>query len=32
MVRDVTKFHKRHRGGRCMLDCVYVCAGFHKEF
>ena len=25
MVKDVTKFHKCHLGGRDMLECVYVC-------
>ena len=25
MVKDVTKFHKRHLGGRGMLECVCVC-------
>ena len=30
MVIDVTKFHKRHLGGRGMLGCV--CGGFHIGF
>ena len=25
MVKDVTKFHKCHLGGRSILECVYVC-------
>ena len=25
MVKNVTKFHKRHLGGRGMLECVCVC-------
>ena len=25
MVKDVTKFHKRHPGGWGMLECVCVC-------
>ena len=25
MVKDVTKFYKRHLGGRGMLECVCVC-------
>ena len=34
MVKDVTKFHKRHLGGRDMLECVCVCvcAVFHIGF
>ena len=30
MVKDVTKFHKRHLEGRGMLE--YVCAGFYTGF
>ena len=30
MVNDMTMFHKRHLGGRGMLECV--CAGFHTGF
>ena len=30
MVKDVTKFHRRHLGGRVMLECV--CAGSHRGF
>ena len=26
IVKDVTKFHKRHLGGRGMLECVCACA------
>ena len=25
MVKDVTKFHKRHLGGWGMIECVCVC-------
>ena len=32
MVKDVTKFHKQHLGGRGMLECMCVCAGFHTGF
>ena len=31
MVKDVTKFHKRHLGGRGMLECVCV-QGFIEDF
>ena len=30
MVKDVTKFHKHHLGGRGMLECV--CAGIYTTF
>ena len=30
MVKDVTKFHKRHLGKQGMLE--YVCAVFHTGF
>ena len=30
VVKDVTKFHKCHLGGRGMLECV--CAGFQTGF
>ena len=29
MVKDVTKFHKRHLGGRGMLECV--CRILHRS-
>ena len=29
MVKDVTKFHKRHLGGRDILECVCV-QGSHR--
>ena len=29
MVKNVTKFHKHHLGGRGMLECV--CAGFIQD-
>ena len=33
MVKDVTKLHKRHLGGSCMLECVCVCVqGFIQDF
>ena len=32
MVKYVTKFHKHHLGGRGMLKCVCVCAGFRIGF
>ena len=33
MVKDVTKFHKRHLGGRGILECVCcVCVRRYTEF
>ena len=34
MVKDVTMFHKRHLGGRGVLECVCVCVckGFIQDF
>ena len=34
MGKDVTKFHKRHLGGRGMVQCVSVCVctGFYSGF
>ena len=32
MVKNVTKFQKRHLGGRGVFECVCVCAGFYTGF
>ena len=32
MVTGVTKFHKSYLGGRGMLECVCVYAGFIQDF
>ena len=33
MVKDVTKFHKRHLGSRGIIECVCVCVqGFIQDF